>query len=476
MKTTLCALASISLACLEVARIGLDAVAEGILDYEGERQALLDRRQNRLDDAQAEGRSLTEDELTAEAEDAARCKELEQTIEARRAVKLEASRKFAESRQARESEQPQASGVLIPEGRIQFKRSGPLKNFKGPDADLNAYRAGQWFLANVFGVESVERILPTDARAAIASAKKWTIDNALSTTGKGAATVPDELAQTIIDLKEQYGVFARYSRREPMSTDTKNVPRRTAGLTAYFGTDNATLTASEANWDRVELVAKKLYALCKYSSEISEDTILDLADTLAGEIAYAFSNKEDECGFNGDGTSTYGGIKGLANVAAGSISTAVSGNTSFETLDLTDFEAAVGKLPHYPGMNPAWFIHKTGYWASMARLMDAAGGNTVMDIGNGPQLVFLGLPVVFSQVLNSTLGADASAIKAYVGDLSMATTMGVRRDITISVSEERYWDEDAIGIKGTQRFDIRCHELGTASAAGPVVALKTAAS
>lgn len=467
-------LAGIALACLEAARSGLDAVAEGILDYESERQALLQRRQQRLDDAQAEGRSLTDDELTAEAEDAARCKELENTIQARQAVKLEAAKKFAT---VKRQDDPQASGVLIPDGRIEtIRRTGKLKNFRGKDADIRAYRAGQWFLANVFGTESVERIVGADTRQAIARAKQWTVENALSTTGKGSALVPDELSQMIIDLKEEYGVFSRYSRREPMIADTKNVPRRTAGLTAYFGTDNSTLTASEANWDRIELVAKKLYALCKYSSEVNEDSIVDMADVLAGEIAYAFANKEDECGFNGTGTSTYGGIKGLANVAAGSIATAASGNTSFETLDLADFEAAVGKLPAYPGLRPAWFIHKTGYWASMARLMDAAGGNTVMNLGNGPETTFLGIPVVFSQVLNSTLGADTSAIKAYVGDLSMATTMGVRRDITISVSEERYWDEDAIGIKGTQRFDIRCHELGTASAAGPIVAVKTASS
>lgn len=474
MKTTINILAGITLACLEAARSGLDAVAEGILDYESERQALLQRRQQRLDDAQAEGRSLTDDELTAEAEDAARCKELENTIQARQAVKLEAAKKFAT---VKRQDDPQASGVLIPDGRIEtIRRTGKLKNFRGKDADVRAYRAGQWFLANVFGTESVERIVGADTRQAIARAKQWTVENALSTTGKGSALVPDELSQMIIDLKEEYGVFSRYSRREPMIADTKNVPRRTAGLTAYFGTDNSTLTASEANWDRIELVAKKLYALCKYSSEVNEDSIVDMADVLAGEIAYAFANKEDECGFNGTGTSTYGGIKGLANVAAGSIATAASGNTSFETLDLTDFEAAVGKLPAYPGLRPAWFIHKTGYWASMARLMDAAGGNTVMNLGNGPETTFLGIPVVFSQVLNSTLGADTSAIKAYVGDLSMATTMGVRRDITISVSEERYWDEDAIGIKGTQRFDIRCHELGTASAAGPIVAVKTASS
>jgi len=127
-------------------------------------------------------------------------------------------------------------------------------------------------------------------------------------------------------------------------------------------------------------------------------------------------------------------------------------------------------------MRPRWFISKAGFWASMARLQDAAGGNTRADLGDGPETVFLGIPVSFTQVLNSTLTAQTSTIIAYVGDLAMGSTMGVRRDMQISVSEERYWDQDSIGIKGTSRFDIRCHELGTATAAGPVVALKTPGS
>ncbi len=71
-------------------------------------------------------------------------------------------------------------------------------------------------------------------------------------------------------------------------------------------------------------------------------------------------------------------------------------------LKVADFHAAVGKLPVYPGMQPAWFIHSAGYHNSMARLQIAAGGNNKVDLGDGPVLQFMGYPVVFSQVLPST--------------------------------------------------------------------------
>ncbi len=71
----------------------------------------------------------------------------------------------------------------------------------------------------------------------------------------------------------------------------------------------------------MRLTAKKLMVLTKYSNELNEDAVLNIGDDLAGEIAYAFALKEDQCGFLGDGTSTYGGITGvttaLLNVFAG---------------------------------------------------------------------------------------------------------------------------------------------------------------
>jgi hypothetical protein len=42
------------------------------------------------------------------------------------------------------------------------------------------------------------------------------------------------------------------------------------------------------------------------------DSAADVAEFVAGEIAYAFAVKEDDCGYNGEGTSGFGGIAGLA--------------------------------------------------------------------------------------------------------------------------------------------------------------------
>jgi len=242
--------------------------------------------------------------------------------------------------------------------------------------------------------------------------------------------------------------------------------------------ENAEITASDKGWDAVQLVARKLAVLCRYSSELNEDSILSIADDLASEIAYSFADKEDECAFNGDGTSTYGGIVGLkAGTAAGSKVTAATGNTAFSTLDLEDFEGMVGKLPQFAVAGARWYVSRVGWANSMLRLAEAAGGNTVAQVAGGAPLQFLGFPVEIVQVMNATTAAQTSTDGlAYLGNLQLAATMGTRRGISIQVDGSRYFEFDQLAIRGTERFDINYHERGTASVAGPVIMLSTPSS
>lgn len=112
----------------------------------------------------------------------------------------------------------------------------------------------------------------------------------------------------------------------------------------------------------------------------------------------------------------------------------------------------------------------------MDNLKNAAGGNTSRELESGNGLQFLGYPVVWTQVLPTTLADTASTTLAYFGDLNMAALFGDRRGMTMSVSDQRYWDEDQIAVKGTERFDINIHSAGTATAAGALIAVNTPAS
>lgn len=358
--------------------------------------------------------------------------------------------------------------------RQQF-RYGTLKAFKGPHAEKQAYMAGRFFIGALLKDEGCvnwcrEHGIDMSFRAALGENQ-----NQL-----GGVLVPDEIEQTIIDLRESRGVARQECMTTPMTSDTKFVPRRTGGLTAYFVDENPSsgITESDKNWDSVKLVARTLATLTRYSLQLSEDAIISIGDDLASEIAYAFADKEDRCLFLGDGTSTYGGIYGVPAVAAGSVYTAISGNTAFSTLDMADFESMIGQLPQYAEPNAKWYISKAGWAASMLRLIDAAGGNSWRDLATGKrELQFLGYPVVIVQVMNTTLAAQVSATNVVLfGDMRQAATFGNRRGISVFPSEHRYMEFNQIGIRGMERFDINFHERGTASVAGSIISMTLPAS
>ena len=365
-----------------------------------------------------------------------------------------------------------------------------VKSFKGPNAEADAFKFGQWFLSCV-----VAPAVPEGSyrfRKNIEWVKEHTPflkAQSEANNADGGALVPQEFDRQIIDLREKYGIFRRYTKVTPMASDTKIVPRRVSGLTAYFVSDNTAITESQKGWDNVQLVAKKIATLTKYSSEVAEDAIINMGDDLASEIAYAFSQKEDQCGFLGDGTSTYGGIQGItsgmlalsatrANIAGLIVGT---GN-AFSELVLADFHKVVGRLPEYADTpNARWFVHKTFYHEVMEKLMLASGGVPAMEIRDGVRVFrFLGYEVVFTQVMPKTEANDT--IVAVLGDLSLGTRMGDRRQNTIAIDTSLGFANDQWAIRGTERIDIVCHDLGNASATasarvpGPIVALATAAS
>jgi HK97 family phage major capsid protein len=362
--------------------------------------------------------------------------------------------------------------IVVP---ARAKRHGILKAYKGERASEDAYVAGQVFAAHLLGSDN---------------SKKWLDDHGITaslSTGdndKGGIFVPAETETSIIRLVEEFGVFRSGASLQPMGSDRITVPVRVSGMVAYPVAETTTAnqssntgTASDPKWKNIELVARKWKVITRMSDELNEDSLIQMADQLTLEMALAFAIAEDQSGFLGDGTSAYHGIKGLAaSLLAGSVHTALAGNTAFSTLDAEDFETLVGKLPDYPGINPAWHVSKEGYYASMYRLKRASGGTTGMEMQTGYDAEFMGFPVIFNQVTNKVLTAQTSTRLLYFGDLAMAAKFGDRRGVTVSLSNEAHWEEDQIGIKATERFDINIHSTGTATEAGAIIALETPGS
>jgi HK97 family phage major capsid protein len=352
-----------------------------------------------------------------------------------------------------------------------FRRSGKLKAFVHPDGspdDRGAYRSGMWLAASNGDEKAFRWCQNHDIEVRAMSEGVNT---------KGGVLVPDELSQRIIDNRESYGVMRQSAFIESMGSDVKNISRQTGGNTAYFVGEGVDLTESDAAYDNVKLVAKKLAVSTRISSELDEDAVINLADRFAMDAAKALALKEDQCGFNGDGTSTFGGIHGIANKF--SANTGFAGVfqgggsiNSWAEVSNTHLGVLMAKLPAYV-TSPKWYVHRAGWAAAFQRLAVAGGGNTIQNLEGGFGMSYLGIPIVISQVLTATATGDMTTNDCMIllGDMSLAVTLGDRRGIRLARSEEKYWTSDEIALKATERLDINVHDIGDASTAGPVVAM-----
>ena len=345
------------------------------------------------------------------------------------------------------------------------RRAGKLKAFKGAHAEHDAYRSGQFIRAALFNHDRANR---------------WCRDQGIDVRAMsvgintaGGFTVPEEMSNAIIDLREEYGVFRRECEVVPMSRDIMSIPRVAGAGTAAFVGENTALTASETTWNQVNLTAHKAGRICLMSAELSEDSIINMADKLAEHFAYSFALLEDQTGFIGDGTATYVGIRGLTIKIVDGTHTACAHEATathdlFSELDEADLTGMMAVCAAYAHNGAKWFTSQVGYDAVFSRLAVAAGGNTIQSVSGAFQPSFLGYPIVVSQQLPRVTTTLDTELMLLFGNLKMAATLGDRRQFEIALSTDRYFELDQIAIRATERFDINVHDLGDNTNPGPM--------
>jgi HK97 family phage major capsid protein len=283
----------------------------------------------------------------------------------------------------------------------------------------------------------------------------------------GGIFVPEQIMGPVERLKHSYGIARSTVNVVPTQRDVLKWPKGLTGasFSAIAEVNNST-TEVTMTADAVSIPVKDHYAFSRISRDLEEDSAVSIADMMVRQYADAAAYWEDKLVFAGDGTSTHAGIFGLTkaiNATDASASTfTATGHTSLGALTLGDFEAMAGQLPDFPGASPAWYISKPAFFSSMARLMDAAGGNTNGNLAAGSQQNFLGYPVYFTRTLNTT-AAGTSITGQYnvclFGTPRLGATFADRRGMTVETNPYKYMAERQLAIYVTMRFGFFVHEL-----------------
>jgi HK97 family phage major capsid protein len=321
-------------------------------------------------------------------------------------------------------------------------------------------------------------------------AHQWLVENGFYTKGQNETTdadggylVPQILAREVIFLRDKYGVIRQNARVMGMSSDNLNVPKNTASTTAYWPAENTNITASQITFANVQVLAKKLAILTQVSSELQEDSIVDIGAQLAEDMAYVMAYNEDLACILGDGTSTYGGITGIVpqiaavngGANAGWIYTGadVTGNWNATTLaDLRKLTAAIPEYADRPG-ECAFYMNRKFFQEVVCNDLDALQGNGFFDLtaAPGPNPTLFGYPVIYTQVLTADSTPAADTCLAMFGNLKTGSIMGSRRDLRIQVSDQAGFISDSLYFRATERFGFKFHDVPTASVCGSVALL-----
>lgn len=335
---------------------------------------------------------------------------------------------------------PQASSIVEPAqiedsieenkevipARVKNQRS---KHFASSE---DAFKSGMWLAA-----------LGGNRRA-----KEFVAAQNITTAADGGNLVPDPLSDALINLLESYGVARQACQRVVMSADTWTVPKVTAHAQIYYPAEAAAITESDLSFGQVSMTAKKLAALVKMSTEITEDSIVDIMNVVVESIAYSISIEEDKNLFNGvaGGVNT-AGIKGDASVD----DTNVASLGALALTDLTACAAGIGNP--IIGAQNEWFMSPVVFHSQVRDLLNAAGGNAIQDLEGGQRPLLLGYPV---NLVSCLPAAPASGdLVAVFGDLRLGAYFGDRRALNFKTLNELYMENDQIGVVATERIDIK---------------------
>lgn len=447
-------------------------------------EELTDEAQAILNLADVEDRDLTADEqkrwdaiMDDQAGELAKRQAELELLEKRAAEqKRLAAQRRAAQRSVFDNAEPQQQAAAPRVGVVRAK----LQAFRNDDAGrLAAYECGQWLRA----VLAHQRGYRDEAAQNYAVNRFGGGIFATHTEGSGSAggyLVPDPLSAAFIEYREAAGVSRQICDVRPMTSDTLSIPKLLTGNTVTYPGEASAITANDQTWGQIALTAVKRAVLTKVSNELSADSVINVVDQLVSRLAFQFALQEDNELINGDGTATYGGETGLLSAIgagaewdAGGASN--SGKDTWVEIALSDFTNTMALLPSEHWAAPSWLCSPAFYYGVMLNVMASAGGNTIplLESGSGRPM-FLGYPVNLTDKMPTATGTGQKS--CLFGTFRDAVVLGDRETLQIAFSDQRYFDEDVIAVRGVTRYDINVHNAGGASTVGAYTCLTTSAT
>lgn len=273
-------------------------------------------------------------------------------------------------------------------------------------------------------------------RALMPSLNEYRALIAEGTPSAGGYTVPKKVSAQYVDVLKAQSTFLRAlpaGNVLPFDTDTLQVPQLVESDGEDYAAEGEKLPEGTMTWASLSFPAKKIGRVQWASSEILEDSALDLRNIIAQNLLRDASLRFDADAFNGALTDP---VKGIL---AQGVTTSLTGSEVVTYDDLADAVARIEAINGRPSV----------IWASpdmtAALRKEKASGSGQYQGGSpvdSPASTAWGLPILPSAFIapKTVIVADASRLFA-----------GIRKNAQVRVSEDARFDADQVGFKLTMR-------------------------
>jgi len=271
-----------------------------------------------------------------------------------------------------------------------------------------------------------------------------------STDADGGYTIPEEFRNVLVRLIDTYGAVRSSATTFPMSTDTVKLPELTSGLTVRWPGEATTITESKAGFTIQTLSVKKMAVLGGASSELLEDSNLDVANLIATLAAEAIAKEEDRVGLLGD-TGAGDAYMGVLNVAGTSSHTLAAGNTTFDSVSADDLLDLIRVAPYQAQDGAAFWMHRS-ILDVFRKLKTTSGEYIYNQPVNGAPGTLWGYPVRLHELMPSIVTAAQAGVPfAFFGNMRKMYFCD-RRRLTAAVSAHHGFAEDIMWYRWTERI------------------------
>ncbi|MER6255487.1 phage major capsid protein [Streptomyces sp. NPDC001584] len=278
----------------------------------------------------------------------------------------------------------------------------------------------------------------TEWRALMPSLNEYRALISEGTPSAGGYTVPEQMSGKYLDVLKTKSTFLRALPAENIlnfESDELQVPQLTVSSGEDYVNEGAAIPEGTMTWSSIKFAAKKIGRVQWASSEILEDSAIDLRNSIAANLLRDASLKFDADAFVGSGVNP---VKGI--ITQGTTTTLGAGKVTITFDDLADAVARIESMNGTPSV----------VWASVdmaaALRKEKAAGSGVYQGGSPtdtPASTAWGLPILPSAFLAPKTVIVADTSRLYVG---------VRRNATVKVSEDARFDSVQVGFKLTMRI------------------------